>query len=79
MAVRAIDHYEEYYKVRARARRPDDAQKHRRSIDVVISNLAYAVLVPPQPSGRVALRLGNQRRGMTRYENPALGRNPSGG
>jgi len=75
MTVKMIDHYEEHYKVRDRERRPDDAAKHRTMIDVVISNLAHTVLAPP-PTGRIAVRLGGQRRGLSRYNNRSLGPKP---
>lgn len=61
---------------RRRARRPDDEVMFRRSVDVVVSNLARAVLAPP-PTGRLAVRLGAQAKGMSRYDNPALGIKPT--
>lgn len=71
----AVERIEKHERKRQRARRPDDQAKHVASIDALVSNLAYAVLMPPG-TGRLAVRLGNLTSGMTRYDNPALGTKP---
>jgi len=48
---------------------------HLTRVEVVVANLAHAVLLPPE-TGRLAVRLGNRRSGMSRYDNPALGSKP---
>lgn len=58
---------------RRRKRRPIDEHHHRLAVEVVVANLAHAVLMPPD-TGRLALLTRNGERGRTRYENPALGK-----
>lgn len=58
---------------RRRKRRPIDEHHHRLAVEVVVANLAHAVLMPPE-LGRLALLTRNGERGRTRYENPALGK-----
>jgi hypothetical protein len=70
-----LDHDEEHRKLRRRVRRPKDLTNHHASVDIVVSNLAYAILMPPK-TGRLAVRVGSQRKGMTRYDNRALGPKP---
>lgn len=64
---------EEQQGLRQRARRPADAVNHLASINVIVSNLAYAVLVPPS-TGRLAISTRNAAG--TRYDNRALGPKP---
>ncbi len=69
-----IAHHEEQQVLRKRARRTVDAANHHTSINVIVSNLAYTVLMPP-PTGRLAISTRNAK-GMTRYDNRALGPKP---
>ena len=46
---------------------------HLKRIEAVVCNLAHAVLMPPV-TGRIALKLGNQRKGRSRYDSPLLGK-----
>lgn len=71
----ALEQDERQRGLRKRARRADDLANHQASVDAVVSNLAYAVLMPSD-TGRLAVKLGSQRTGMTRYDNPALGSKP---
>ncbi len=64
---------EERQGLRQRARRPTDAINHLASINVIVSNLAYAVLVPP-PTGKLAISTRSTTG--TRYDNRALGPKP---
>jgi hypothetical protein len=59
---------------RRRARRATDAVNHRALVNVIVSNLAYAVLMPP-PTGKLAISTRNTT-ALTRYENRALGSKP---
>ena len=68
-----VRHHEQHTKARARARRPVDEAHHLKRIEAVVCNLAHAVLMPP-PTGRVAVQLGNRRKGRSRYDSPALGK-----
>lgn len=56
---------------RERARRPDDEKNHRRIVEGVVCNLAYAVLNPP-PTGWLAVNSRNEAK--TRYDNRAFGK-----
>lgn len=58
---------------RQRRRRPTDQAHHETAVEVVVANLAHAVVVPP-PSGRLAILTGNGRWGASRYDNKALGK-----
>lgn len=58
---------------RLRKRRPVDERHHGDAVEVVVANLAHAVVMPPE-TGRLALLTGNGTRGRTRYDNPALGK-----
>ncbi len=42
-------------------------------VEVVVCNLAHAVLLTP-PTGRVAVQLGNKRKGRSRYDSPIMGK-----
>ncbi len=50
-----------------------DQQHHLTAIDVVVSNLARAVLYPPD-TGHLAVLTGNGSEPRTRYDNPAFGK-----
>lgn len=71
--IRFLEHHESHTKARARARRPDDEATHRLRVEAIVCNLAYAVLEPP-PTGKIATKLGNGRKGRTRYESDVLGK-----
>jgi hypothetical protein len=71
----AVGKIEQHEGARQRARRPADQVNHLARLDALVCNLAYAVLEPP-PTGRLALRMGSPRGGMTRYENRAFGPKP---
>lgn len=58
---------------RERARRPDDERNHRRMVEGVVCNLAYAIL-NPSPTGWLAVNTRNEARGKTRYDNRAFGK-----
>jgi hypothetical protein len=65
---------------RQRRRREVDQRRHETAIEVVVANLAHAVLLPaengtaPTSGSRLAILTGNGTAGMTRYDNPALGK-----
>lgn len=63
--------YEKQQLIRKRARRNADERHFRTIIELVVCNLAYAVINPPK-TGRIATRLGHQSK--SRYDNPALGK-----
>ena len=73
--LRSLERDEMQRGLRHRARRAGDLTNFWASVNAAVSNLAYAVLMPPE-TGRIAVKLGGQRSGMTRYENPALGSKP---
>ncbi|HRF09997.1 MAG TPA: hypothetical protein PL193_15325 [Xanthobacteraceae bacterium] len=73
--VHFLEQDEKHRGLRQRARRAQDAAHFNASVDAVVSNMAYAILVPSE-TGRIAVKLGSQRSGMTRYDNPALGSKP---
>lgn len=68
-----IRHHEGTLRLRERARRPADQVNHLAAVEVVVANLAHAVLHPPE-TGRLAVLTGNGMAGRTRYQNPALGK-----
>lgn len=70
--LRSFDQHEQATKPRDRARRAGDQRLHLERIEVIVCNLARAVLLPP-PTGRLAVRLGHGAKGRSRYDNPALG------
>ncbi|MGE7416953.1 hypothetical protein [Methylobacterium tarhaniae] len=72
-ATALVAQYEREAGSRVRDRRPDDLAHYLTAIEVLVSNLAYAVLIPP-PTGRLALLTGNGNEGCTRYDNRAFGR-----
>jgi hypothetical protein len=69
--VRLIGHHEDHTQARTRARKAVDEAHHLKRIEVVLCNLAHAVLVPP-PTGRIAVKLGNGRKGRSRYDSPVF-------
>lgn len=68
-----LAHHEQHTKSRVRARRAADEIHHRLRVEAVVCNLAHAVLLPP-PTGRVAVKLGNDRKGRSRYDSPVMGK-----
>ena len=68
-----LDHHETHTRSRTRARKPRDQAHHLKRIEAVVCNLAHAVLAPP-PTGRIAVQLGNARKGRSRYDSPILGK-----
>ena len=68
-----VAQYEEQTAARKRRRRPDDQRRHLIAIEMVVANLAHAVLSPP-PTGRLAVLTGNDTVGFGRYDNRALGK-----
>jgi hypothetical protein len=58
---------------RQRKRREVDQRRHDEAVEVIVANLAHAVLLPPD-GGRLAILTGNGTSGATRYDNPALGK-----
>ena len=74
--LRFLAHDEAHRELRTRKRRPADQAAFERSVETVVCNLAYAVVMPPE-NGRLAILTGNQLRGRSRYENhKALGSKP---
>ena len=71
--VREIFQIVESRERRRRARRPDDERNHRRMVEGVVCNLAYAIL-NPSPTGRLAVNTRNGAMGKTRYDNRAFGK-----
>lgn len=69
----AVVEAEQQAGARQRKRRPVDDQNHTLAVEVVVSNLAHAVLMPPE-TGRLAIQTRNADRGRSRYDNPALGK-----
>jgi hypothetical protein len=43
-------------------------------VEGIVCNLAYAVLKPPSPTGRLAVNTRNEAKGKTRYDNRAFGK-----
>lgn len=68
-----LAHHEEQTKSRKRARRAIDKAHHQLRVEAVVCNLAHAVLLPP-PTGRVAVKLGNDLKGRSRYDSPVMGK-----
>jgi hypothetical protein len=68
-----VDHHEQHYGLRKRARRKQDAQNHRRRIEAIVCNLAYAVLMPCS-QGRIAVPLGHGKANRSRYDSPVMGK-----
>lgn len=60
---------------RTRRRKKADQENFELAIETILTNLALSVLMFPSP-GYLAVLTGNNRLGMTRYDNPALGRKP---
>ena len=71
--VRFLEHHEESTKARSRARRATDLAHHLARVEAIVCNLAYAVLQPPQ-NERLAVKLGNGRKGRSRYDSPVYGK-----
>jgi hypothetical protein len=71
--VREVAQIVESREQRERARRPDDERSHRRMVEGVVCNLAYATL-NPSPTGWLAVNTRNGARGKTRYDNRAFGK-----
>lgn len=69
--LRNIDHHEAATRVRTRARKPEDRQKFEKMVEVLVANLAYAVVNPP-PTGRITVDVRNGDKGRSRYDNPAV-------
>lgn len=72
-----VEQHESATKARTRRRKEKDAENFGNAVDVMVSNLAHAVLMPPE-SGRLAFATGNPLKGQSRYDNPALGKPVSG-
>lgn len=72
---RMVEHDEKSTRSRRNQRRPAELTNHQRRIEVLVSNLAYAVLNPPD-SGRLAVDTRQGETGRSRYTNPALGPKP---
>jgi hypothetical protein len=71
--VNFLQHHEDYTDARTRARKPVDEANHLKRVEAVVCNLAHAVLMPP-PTGRIAIQLGNRRKGGSRYDSPVYGK-----
>ncbi len=69
----AIDIHELTNGLRARRRKAVDQEHHAAAIEIVVANIAHAVLMPPE-TGWLAVLTGNGTSGFTRYDNPALGK-----
>lgn len=57
---------------RRRIRTGEQERLFAEMVAITTANLALAVLDPPQPYGRIAIRAGNMNRAATRYDNPAI-------
>jgi hypothetical protein len=68
-----LEQYEAENSSRSRRRKPADQDAFNDIVNVLGSNLVYAVLFPP-PTGRLAINAGNATRSLTRYDNRALGK-----
>ena len=68
VALREPAHYP-----RKRARKEADVLNHRRAIEGVVCNLAYAMLSPPA-TGRLAANTRHGEKGRSRYDCPAFGK-----
>jgi hypothetical protein len=71
--LRSVQHHEGCTRARTRARKAVDDRHHRKRVEAVVCNLAHAVLLPP-PSGRIAVQLGNRRKGRSRYDSLVYGK-----
>ena len=71
--VAEIEQIIEHREQRRRARKPDVEINHRRMVEGIVCNLAYAVL-KPSPTGRLAVNTRNEAKGKTRYDNRAFGK-----
>ncbi len=69
----AIDTHEVSNGLRARKRKAIDQEHHSVAVEVVVANLAHAVLMPPE-TGWLAVLTGNGTSGFTRYDNPVFGK-----
>jgi hypothetical protein len=69
-----LERHERENKTRKRTRKVVDLANHRTRVETTVANLAYAVLVPPEPTGRLAVDASNDTEGMTRYDNRAFGK-----
>lgn len=58
---------------RKRKRRGVDQCRYLAAVEGTVSNLAHAVLIPPE-TGRLAVLTGHGTNGFTRYDNPAYGK-----
>ncbi len=72
--VAEIEQIIEHGEQRKRSRKAEDQANHRRMVEGIVCNLAYAVLKPPLPTGRLAVNTRNEAKGKTRYDNRAFGK-----
>jgi hypothetical protein len=70
----AINEFEAAQHSRLRKRRPVDEKNRRDLAQALVVNLAHTVLLPPHPTGRLAIRAGNLAKGAGRYNNTAFGK-----
>ncbi|SDR09328.1 hypothetical protein SAMN05519103_00712 [Rhizobiales bacterium GAS113] len=68
--IAGLDFHEQQTRPRTRARKGQDRRRYEATIEVVVANLARAVLVPPA-SGRIA-HIRSKATKKTRYDNPDL-------
>lgn len=68
-----VEQHEHRTGTRKRQRRPVDNTHHTTAVEVLIANLAHAVLMPPE-TGRLAILTGNGPEGFSRYDNSAFGK-----
>jgi hypothetical protein len=73
---RQVEQYERDEKTRKRKRKAADLENYQSAMRTTVANLAYAVLMPPVPTGRLAVNIAHGVKGMTRYDNRALGSKP---
>jgi hypothetical protein len=69
-----VARFEETCHPRLRKRRAADLRSREDLLRVLIANLAHASLLPPPPTGRLAIRAGNAAKGAGRHDNPAFGK-----
>ena len=67
-----VEALEERTGARKRRRKEADQRRFEVAVEVVVSNLAHAVLVPPE-TGRLSILTGNATKSASRYDNKALG------
>jgi hypothetical protein len=72
--VAEIEQIIEHREQRKRSRKAEDQANYRRMVEGTVCNLAYAVLKPPLPTGRLAVNTRNEAKGKTRYDNRAFGK-----